>query len=190
VCWYSDAEIEAAIRLESALADPSVQGAAFDRNSRSTIIFENEYELAGWLGQLASMPVTVRALSQTEAEAAVGYMHEIAGTEGPNAVVRLELPTHQIMTAFKGQDTISEDDAQRFKAGVAVAAVEIADGCPPEWLTSGLYAAAGEIARGFRSDARYPKGHKEFRDKLGACPSIRKSPSLGKWNSHLCSLRC
>jgi integrase len=25
---------------------------------------------------------------------------------------------------------------------------------------------------------------------LGACPSIRKSPSLGKWNSHLCSLRC
>jgi class 3 adenylate cyclase len=25
---------------------------------------------------------------------------------------------------------------------------------------------------------------------LGACPSIRKSPSLGNWNSHLCSLRC
>jgi hypothetical protein len=161
---YTVEEIEAARRLQSELSDYTILSALLN----DSIALENEGELFDWLRYIVSPPLNVRRLTPDEAADDVRVVSELAKARDGDVLVKIEPPTHRLIETVKTQPTITDGEAARFSAGVMLVALEIVGGQPPDWLVAGLTAMTGEIARGIRADAVYPKGCKEFRDRLEA----------------------
>jgi hypothetical protein len=157
--------VQAARRLESELTDHSVWEALGDPHA--SIIYENQYELFQLLLRVAQTPVKVRKLGPHEAGAAVAYVRQIAQTEDPSAVFKLQPPTHQVMTSLEPQVPLSGDEVRRYRECIAAAAGMLINPAPG-WLFEGLYTATGELARGMRADVLYPVGRKKFCERLQA----------------------